>query len=89
MNSQVDKQPWMPAQPNPNPNNKHAQQVYSGETSYLAYVVEIQEINLRYRRVLPDKQPPYPLEELEEGKERSVPQSNPPPFPERLIHPSQ
>jgi hypothetical protein len=82
------KQPQMPAQPNLNPNNRQAQQVYSGETSYPAYVVEIQEINLRSGRVLPDNQPPSPPEELEEEKEESVPQANPPPFPERLIHPS-
>jgi hypothetical protein len=83
------KQPQMPAQPNLNPNNKQAQQVYSGETSYPAYVVEIQEINLRSGRVLPDNHPPSPPEELEEEKEESTPQVNPPPFPERLIHPNQ
>ena len=38
--------------------------------------------------MLPDKQPPSPLEELEDEKEESVPQANPPPFLERLIHPS-
>ena len=52
------RQPQMPAQPNPNPNNRQAQQVYSGETSYPTYAVEIQEINLRSGRVLPDNQPP-------------------------------
>jgi len=77
----------MPAQPNPNP-KKHAQQVYSGETSYPAYVVEIQEINLRSGRVLPDNQPPSPPKALEEEKEESVPKANPPPFPKRLIHPN-
>ena len=51
--------------------------------------MEIQEPNLRSGRVLPDNQPPSPLDELEEEKEESVPQANPPPFPERLIHPSQ
>lgn len=51
--------------------------------------MEIQEINLRSRRVLPYNQPPSPPEELEEEKEESVPQANPPPFPERLIHPIQ
>lgn len=64
-------------------------QVYSGETSYTAYVVEIQEINLMFGRVLPDKQPPCPPVKLEEEKEESFPQANPPAFPERLIHPSQ
>ena len=48
--------------------------------------MEIQEMNLRYGRVLPDNQPPSPLEELEEENEESVPQLNPPPFPEILIH---
>jgi len=52
-----------------NPNNKQAQQVYSGETSYPAYVGEIQEINLSSRRVLSENQPPLPPEELEEEKE--------------------
>jgi len=35
--------------------------------------VEIQEINLRSGRELPDNQPPSPPEELEEEKEESVP----------------
>jgi len=77
----------MPTEPNLNPNNKHAQHVYNGETYYPAYVGEIQEINLRSRRVLLDNQPPSPPEELDEEKEENVPQANPPPFPERLIHP--
>lgn len=47
------KQPKIPNQPNLNPNNKKAQQVYSGETSYPTYVVKIQEINLRSGEVLP------------------------------------
>jgi len=79
----------MPAQPNPNLNNRQAQQVYSGETSYPTYAVEIQEINLRSRRVLPDNQPPSPPRESEEEREESMPRVNPPPFPERLTHPVQ
>jgi len=79
----------MPAYPNLNPNKKQEQQVYSGETSYPTYVVKIKEINLRSRRVLPNNQPSSPIEELEYEKEDSVSQSNSPPFPERLIHPSQ
>ena len=79
----------MPAQPNPNPNNRQAQQVYNGETSYPAYAMEIQEINLRSRRVLPDNQPPYPPRESEEEREESMPKVNPPPFLERLTHPFQ
>jgi len=51
--------------------------------------MEIQEINLRFGRVLPDGHPPYPPEELEQEQEESVPQVNPPPFSKRLIHPSQ
>jgi len=39
--------------------------------------------------VLPDNQPLSPPEECEEEMEESVPQDNPPPFPERLIHPIQ
>eukprot|EP00253_Pinus_taeda_P032953 PITA_32953 len=75
------RQPQMPAQPNSNPNNRQAQQVYTGETTCPTYVVEIQEINLRSRKVLPERQPP-PLEE-EEEKQESEPQAIPP-FPERL-----
>ena len=74
------KQPRVPTQENVNRNNKQAQQVYSGETSYLAYVVEIQEMNLRSGRVLPNNLPPYPPEALDEEKEESIPQANPPPF---------
>ena len=70
-------------------NNKKAQQVYSRETSYLAYVVEIQEINLQFGRVLQDNHPPSPPEEIEGEKEESVPQVNSPPLPKRLIHRSQ
>jgi len=79
----------MPSQPNLNPNNKQAQQVHSGENPYPAYAMEIQEINLQSGRVLPDNHTPSPPEEFEEEKEESVPQVNRPPFPERLIHPSQ
>ena len=77
----------MPAQPNLNPNNRQAHQVYSGETSYPAYSVEIQEINLRSERVLPDNQPLPPPREVEEEREESRPKLNPPPFPERLTQP--
>ena len=51
--------------------------------------MEIQEINLRFGRVLTDIQLPSSPEEREEEKEESVPQVNPPPFPKRLIHPIQ
>ena len=68
----------MPAQPNPNLNNRQDQKVYSGEPSCPTYAVEIQEINLRYRNVLPDSQP-LPRE-VEEDKEESEPKANPP-FP--------
>eukprot|EP00253_Pinus_taeda_P006126 PITA_06126 len=71
----------MPAQPNLNPNNRRAQQVYTGETTCPTYAVEIQEINLRSGKVLPECQPP-PLEE-EEEKQESEPQVIPP-FPEQL-----
>eukprot|EP00253_Pinus_taeda_P027666 PITA_27666 len=71
----------MPAQLNPNPNNRQAQQVYIGETTCPTYVVEIQEINLRSGKVLLDCQPP-PLEE-EEEKQESEPKAIPP-FPKRL-----
>lgn len=76
----------MPAQPNLNPNNKQAQQVYSGETSYPTYVVEIQEINLRSGRIIPDNQPPYPHREFEEEREEHNLKVNPL-FPERLAQP--
>ena len=76
----------MPAQENPNPNNRQAQQAYSGETSYPAYVVEIQEINLRLGRILCDNQPPSPHREIEEEREESNLKLNPP-FPERLAQP--
>eukprot|EP00253_Pinus_taeda_P033621 PITA_33621 len=70
----------MPAQSNPNPNNRKAQQVYIRETTCPTYVVEIQEMNLQSRKVVPECQPP-PLEE--EEKQESEPQAIPP-FPERL-----
>ena len=78
----------MPAQPNPNQNNRQAQQVYSGETSYPTYVVEIKEINLRSGRIIPDNQPPSPHREVEEEREESNLKVNPP-FPERLAQPPQ
>jgi len=59
----------MPTQPNPNLNNRQAQQVYSGEPSCLTYAVEIQEINLLSGKVLQDSQPPR--REVEEDKEES------------------
>ena len=83
----LPKQPQMPAQPNLNPNNRQAQQVYSGETSYPSYALKIQEINLRSGRVIPDNQPPSPPRESEEEIKESMPRVNPPPFPEILIHP--
>ena len=39
--------------------------------------------------MLPDNHPPSPPKEIEEEKEESTPQVNPPPFPKRLIDPSQ
>eukprot|EP00253_Pinus_taeda_P023003 PITA_23003 len=63
----------MPSQPNPNTNNRQEQQAYTGETSYLAYVVEIQEINLRSERVLLEIQPLPPPREVEEEREESMP----------------
>ena len=45
------RQPQIRPQPNLKPNNRQAQQVYSGEASCPTYVVEIQEINLRSRKV--------------------------------------
>lgn len=66
----------MPTQPNPNPNNRQAQQVYSGEPSCPTYAMEIQEINLWSGKVLPDSQPP--TREVEEDKEESEPKENPP-----------
>ena len=71
----------MPTQPNPNPNNGHAQQVYTRETTCPTYAVEIQEINLRSGKTLADRQPP-PLED-EEDKQESDPKTTPP-FLERL-----
>ena len=76
----------MPAQPNPNPNNRQAQQVYTGETSCPTYAVEIQEINLRSGKTLPDRQPPPP--EDEEDKQESEPKAIPP-FPKRLTATTQ
>lgn len=78
----------MPAQPNLNPNNRQAQQAYNGETSYLAYAIEIQEINLRYGRILPDNQHPSPHREVEEEREESNLKVKPP-YPERLTQPLQ
>jgi len=56
--------------------------VYTGETSYPAYAVEIQEINLRSERVLPNNQPPPPPRESDGEREERIPRVNPPPFPE-------
>jgi len=50
--------------------------------------VEIQEINLRYGRVLLDNQPPPPRREDEEEREERNLKVNPP-FPERLAQPLQ
>lgn len=72
----------MPTQLNPNPNNKQAEQVYTRETTCPTYVVDIQEINLRSGKILPDSQPP-PKEDEEERKESEAKAI--PPFPERLI----
>eukprot|EP00253_Pinus_taeda_P032995 PITA_32995 len=55
--------------------------LHSVETTCPTYAVEIQEINLRSGKVLPDRQPP-PLED-EEEKQESEPKATPP-FPERL-----
>ena len=52
------RQPQIPTQLNLNPNNRQAQQVYTGETTCPTYAMEIQEINLRSRKVLPGSQPP-------------------------------
>ena len=71
----------MHAQPNPNLNNRQAQQVYSGEPSCPTYAEEIQEINLRSGKVLPDSFPPP--REFEEDKEESELKETPP-FPKRL-----
>ena len=57
------------------------------KTSYLDYDVEIQEINLHSRIVLTYNYPHSPPEEIEEEEEYIFPHVNPPPFPERLIHP--
>eukprot|EP00253_Pinus_taeda_P026150 PITA_26150 len=88
LHSAPPKQPQIPAHPNLNLNNRQAQQVYSGETSYPAYVVEIQEINLRSGRFLPDNQPPPPHREVEEEIEERNLKVNPP-FPKRLAQPLQ
>lgn len=75
------RQPQIPAQPNPNLNNRQAQQVYCEEPSCPTYVVEIQEINLQYGKVIPDSQPPPREDEVD--KEESEPKAIPH-FPERL-----
>lgn len=51
--------------------------------------MEIQEIHIRFGRVIPNNQPPYPPKELEDEKEEIAPKANPPYFPERLIQPNQ
>jgi len=76
----------MPAQPNVNPNNRQAQKVYNGETSYPTYALEMQEINLKCGRVLSDNQSPSPPRESKEEIEESMPSMNPPPFLEILSH---
>jgi len=89
LHSAPPKQPQILAQPNPNLNNKQAHQVYSRETSYPTYAVEIQETNLRFGRVLPDNQPLPPPREVEDEREESMPKVNPPPFLKRLTQPLQ
>ena len=64
----------MSAQPNLNPKNKQAQQVYNGEAPYPTYVVEIQEINLRFGKVLLDVHPQPPINNPKEEKREHVPQ---------------
>jgi len=46
-NSVPPKQPQLPAQPAPNPNNKQVQPVYNSKITYQTYSLEVQEINLR------------------------------------------
>ena len=77
------------ARQNLNPKNRHAHSVYNGDTSYPAYDVEIQKINIRSGRVLLDNHPLSPPVDFEEEKEEGNTQIQQPPFPERLIHPSQ
>ena len=61
--------PKLPGQSNPNSNKRQAQQAPSGETSYPAYAVEIEEVNIRLERVLLDNHPPSPPVEVEEENE--------------------
>ena len=51
--------------------------------------MEIQEIHLRYGRLIPLDKPPYPPQGFEEEKEESVHKSSAPPSLERLIHSNQ
>ena len=88
LHSDPTKQPQLPTNPNSNSNNRQAQQVYSGDTSYLSYLVDI-KINLRSGRVLLDKQPIPRPSEGEEEREEIMPRVNPPPFLERLTQPIQ
>ena len=46
-NNVLPKQPQLPTQPSPNPNNKEVQFVHNNDTTYQTYSVELQEINLR------------------------------------------
>ena len=80
--------PQIIAHPNPNSKNRQTQQATNGETSYPAYAMEIQEVNLRLGRVLPDKDRPSPPVEVEEKEEGNT-QIQQPLFPRRLIHSSQ
>ena len=76
----------MPAQLNPNLKNRQAQQLYIGETTCPTYAVEIQEINLRSGKVLPNHQPSPPKED--EEKQESEPKAIPP-FLDRLAGTTQ
>lgn len=79
----------MPTLSNPKVKNKKAQQFYNWETSYLAYVVEIQEINLWSEKILLDDHLPSPLEYIEEGEGDSTLQANAPPYTETLVKSKQ
>jgi hypothetical protein len=56
-NNVPPRQPQQQAQPALNPNTKQVQPVYNSETTYQTYSLEVQEINLRSRKVLQQQQP--------------------------------
>ena len=58
------KQPQLPSQLSPNPNNKQAQPVYNNDTTYQTYSMELQEINIILGKNFQKNQISYKIKNL-------------------------